>query len=146
MTRAVEDVAGPPELHDAPGVHHGDPVAELGDDSEIVRDEHERQVRLALDLFQETEVLRLDRDVERGRRLVGDQEARLARDGDGARDALADAAAHLVRVGMHATLGIADPNLTQELDHPFVEGAAPQPTMERQGLGDLLADRHRRVE
>ena len=73
VARAVEDVAGRPGLDDPPGVHHRDPVAQLGHDAEVVGDEDERQVRLALDVLQEAQVLGLDRHVERGRRLVGDR-------------------------------------------------------------------------
>ena len=111
VTRLIEDVARLAHLDDAPGIHDGDPVAELGHDPQIVRDEDQRQVGLALDLLQEPQVLRLDRHVQRRRRLVGDQETRLARDRDRAGDALADAATHLMGIGVHAPLGIADPHL-----------------------------------
>jgi hypothetical protein len=146
MARPVEDIARPPGLHDAARVHDGDPVAELGHDAEVVGDEDHREAGLALDVLQEAQVLRLDRHVEGGRRLVGDQQARLARDGDGAGNALADPAAHLVRVGVHAPLGIADPHLVQELDDAPVERAAAEPTVERQRLRDLIAHGQRRVE
>ena len=46
--------------------------------------------------------LRLDRHVERGRRLVGDQQARRARQRHRDHHALAHAAGELVRVGAHA--------------------------------------------
>ena len=62
-------------LDDPPGVHHGDAVGHLGDDAEVVRDEQQRQVELLLQLAQQVENLRLDRDVERRRRLVGDDAA-----------------------------------------------------------------------
>ena len=124
MARPVEDLARRPGLHDPARVHDGDAVAQLGHDAEVVGDEDQREVGLALDVLQQAQVLGLDRHVERGRRLVGDQQARLAGDGDGAGHALADAAAHLVRVGVHAALGIADPHLAQELEHALVERAA----------------------
>src|SRR5262249_60046155 len=57
MARLVEDVAGASGLDDAPGVHYRNPVAELGDDAEVVRDEDERQVRLALDFLQQAQIL-----------------------------------------------------------------------------------------
>src|SRR5437899_10837321 len=61
MARAVEDIAGPPELDDAPGVHPGHSIAELGDAPETLRDEHECQVRLPLELLLEEQVQRLAR-------------------------------------------------------------------------------------
>ena len=39
---------------------------------EVVGDEDDRQAELALQVAQQVEDLRLDRDVERGHRLVGD--------------------------------------------------------------------------
>jgi len=42
-----------------------------------VRDQDQRRVLLGDELAQEVEDLRLDRDIERGRRLVGDQQLRL---------------------------------------------------------------------
>ena len=44
--------------------------------------------------------LRLDRDVERGRRLVGDDQRRAVQQRDRDRDALAHAAGELVRIGV----------------------------------------------
>ena len=54
----------------------GDPVGDLGDHAEVVGDQHDRHAELALQLAQQVEDLRLDGDVERGRRLVGDQQRR----------------------------------------------------------------------
>ena len=60
-----------------PGVHHDDPVGELGDEAEVVGDEEGRRVGLALGGSQDLHDLRLDRDVERRRGLVGDEDPRL---------------------------------------------------------------------
>ena len=72
--------------------------ASFGDDAEIVRDEQQRQVERRLHVAQQIEDLRLDRDVERGRRLVGDDQRRLAGQRHGDQHALAHAAGELVRV------------------------------------------------
>jgi hypothetical protein len=61
-------------------VHDRDPLAHPGDDAEVVRDQDERGVVLDHELVQKRKDLRLDRDVERRRRLVRDQELRLARE------------------------------------------------------------------
>jgi len=50
----------------------------------------------ALEILQQIQVLELDRDVEVGGGLVGDDEARAPRLGDGADDPLPHAAAELV--------------------------------------------------
>ena len=87
---------------DVARVHHRHVVARLGDDAEVVRDEEDRHAVLALELEQEREDLILDRDVERGGRLVGEQDPRLARDGDRDHHPLAHPARELVRIGVEA--------------------------------------------
>ena len=62
-------------LDDLPGVHDDDPVADLGDDAEVVGHEEHGHAEVALERAEQVEDLRLDRDVERGRRLVGDRAA-----------------------------------------------------------------------
>ena len=52
--------------------------AGLGDDAEIVGDQHDRRAELLLELEHQVEDLRLDGDVERRGRLVGDQHLRIA--------------------------------------------------------------------
>ena len=85
-------------LDDLARVHHRHAIAHAGHDAEVVADEDHRDVRLALHVLQQRQVLRLDGRVQRRRRLVGDDQLGHARDRDAADDALAHAAAHLVRV------------------------------------------------
>ena len=54
-------------------VHHIDPVDDAGHDSEVVRDQDERHAQFRPQSLEQFEDLRLDRDIERRRRLVGDQ-------------------------------------------------------------------------
>src|SRR5690606_36957993 len=49
-------------LDDAARVQHGDAIGELVDDAEVVGDEQDRRAPLALELAQEAQDLRLDRD------------------------------------------------------------------------------------
>src|SRR2546429_114997 len=85
-------------------IHDRDPVAHLGDDAEVVRDEDQREIVRALQVAQELQVLRLDREVEARRGLIGDEDLWLARDRDRADDALPHAPRELVRVLAHAPL------------------------------------------
>ena len=68
--------------------------------AQVVRDEEVGQMESLLQVLQQVDDLRLDRNVERGDRLVEHQEARL--DGERARDAdaLALAAGELVRIAL----------------------------------------------
>jgi len=79
---SVEDVLERPALDDLAGVHHGDAVAHAGDDAEVVRDEDDAHPALGLDVPEQVEDLRLDGDVQRGRRLVGEQDVGLAGEPD----------------------------------------------------------------
>ena len=64
-------------LDDLARVHHRDPIGEMLDQAEIVGDEQDGERELALQLAQQAEDLRLNGHVERGGRLVGDQQRRL---------------------------------------------------------------------
>ena len=57
---------------------HDDAVDGLGDDAEVVGDHDQAHAGLGLDVLDELQDLRLDGDVERGGRLVGDQHVGLA--------------------------------------------------------------------
>ena len=77
VVRAREQVADRRFLDDLAAVHHDDARRRLRDDAQVVRDEQNRRAELLLQVAQQLENLRLDGDVERGRRLVGDDERRI---------------------------------------------------------------------
>ena len=62
------------DLHDAPEVHHRDAVGDVPHHREVVRDEDVGQPEVALQVGEQVDDLRLDGDVERGDRLVADDE------------------------------------------------------------------------
>ncbi|MFI5054653.1 MAG: ATP-binding cassette domain-containing protein, partial [Acidimicrobiia bacterium] len=72
MDRALEELVDGRRLDDHAQVHHRDPVGHVADDTEIVRDEHVREVELVLQVVEQVHYLCLDRDVERRVGLVGD--------------------------------------------------------------------------
>ena len=79
MKRLVEERIDRRDLLDLAAVHHGHAVARFRDDCQVVRDQQDGSARAApLHLHHQVENLRLDRDVERRRRLVGDQQRRVA--------------------------------------------------------------------
>ena len=111
------------------------------DDAEIVGDEQDAHAVSRLQPSHQRQDLRLDRHVERGRRLVGDQQRRVARHRERDHHALAHAARELVRVLVQALRGGRD---LHQLQHAQRLGAAPprgpSPLCSRSDLGDLLAD------
>ena len=78
MLRVVKDVPDRSLLDDPAGVHHRHAIGGFGDHAEVVGNQQQRQVELALHLAQQVENLRLHGDIECGGRLVGDHERRFA--------------------------------------------------------------------
>ena len=95
----------------------------------------------------QVEDLRLDGHVERGGRLVGDQQLGVAGEGHGDHHALAHTAGELVRVVVDALLGGRDADQLQQLD-----GARSRPARSVMfrcscsDFADLAADGQHRVE
>ena len=78
-----------------------------------------------LQVAHEVEDLRLDGDVERGGRLVGDEQLRVAGERHRDHHPLAHAAGQLVRIGVGARLGRRDAHRAQHLDRALARLAAP---------------------
>ena len=140
MRRRIEDLPHRSRLHHAARIHHRQLVAHLGDDAEVVGDEDQCEAMRALQLAQEVQILGLDRQVEAGGRLVGDEQSRLAGDADGADDALAHAARHLVRMLQQARLRRGDAHRLQQLERPAPGRGAPNSLVHADRLCHLVAD------
>jgi len=133
MGRVLEHVEHAPLLHHLPGVHDDDAVRDLRDDAEVVRDEEDAHPELVLEVPEQAEDLRLDGDVERGRRFVRDEEIGFARDRDRDHDALGLAAGELVGVVVEPLAGFRNADAVQEV-HGDLAGL---------GLRDVLVQSHR---
>ena len=143
----AQHLVGAAALDDAARLHHDHAVGDLGDDVEVVGDEeHARRVPAA-QLVEQAQHLRLRGDVERGCRLVGDDEARLHRQRHRDHHALALTARELVRVRMAQRLRGRQVHVGEQLEHPGGDLAARhRRRMELERLGDLVADAHHRIE
>ena len=97
-------------------VHDHDPVAHLRDDAEVVRDEEDRRAALVAQLAQELDYLRLERHVERGRHLVGDEERRLEHERHRDHDPLPHSPRELVRVVVEPLRGVGDADPLEHRD------------------------------
>ena len=129
------------------GIHHHDALRVLGDHAHGVGDQHDRHAEPRLHLGQQLEDLRLDRDVERGGRLVGDQQLRACRPAPW-RSSRAGACRRRTgadsRARGAAAFGICT---SRSISTARVHRRpARQPCVRAQRLGDLLADRVDRVE
>lgn len=122
----------------------GDLVAHFGHNAKIVRNEDGRGVELRLELSHELEHLRLNRHVERGCGLVGDEKLGAAGQGNGDDHALLHATGELVRI-LAASLG----RNADELEHvarSFGGLVLAALIVEPDDLRNLLADGEHRVE
>ena len=138
-------VLGLGELDDPAEVHHGDAIADVLHDLEVVRDEQVGQPLGVLQILEQVDDLRLDRDVERADRLVAHDELRLDRERARDPDPLALAAGELVRVAARRV--VAQPDLREQLvDARIALGGRFGELVDHERLGDRRADRHPRVE
>jgi hypothetical protein len=131
---------------DASGVHDGDAIRRLGDHPEIVRDEQHGQLECGLHLTQQIEDLGLNRHVERRRRLVGDDQRRLARQRHRDQHTLSHAPGQLMGIVVDARFRIGDADHTQQLDGLRLRLAARRAPVHQQRLRDLVADAEHRIE
>ena len=133
-------------LDHAAGIHHRDLVGAAGDDAEIVGDQDHRHVPAALLARQQIENLRLDRDVERGGRLVRDQQFRFAGQRDRNRHPLPHAAGELMRILLQPLLGRGNADRGEQFDAAFGRGRQIEFEMLLQRLDQLGADGQHRIE
>jgi hypothetical protein len=71
------------------------------DHAQVMRNEDVGQVKVMLQVFQQVNHLSLDRNIQRGDRLVADNQLGVERQGAGDAEALALAAAEGMRVAAH---------------------------------------------
>ena len=126
----LEQFVSRPGLDDAPGIEDRDPVGDRRHHCEVVRDQDDREVVLAAQAVEQSQDPRLNRDVERGRRFVGDQQAWAAGERDRDRDALPHPARELVRIGVQRTARIGNAYLLEQVDSP---SASPRSVRGRDG-------------
>ena len=143
MLRVGEDLGGGAGLDDAARLHDADAVGDAADHAEVMADQQQGQAAGGFFSGQQVQDLRLDRDIERGGWLVGDQQAGVVGERHGDHDALALAAAELVGVGVEPGGGVGEAGAGEQVDDGLAGGRA---AMQGAGLGDLAADAVQRVE
>ena len=146
MADGVEELAGASALDDLAGVHDHHPVGPGGDDTHVVGDEQDCHVEALAKRVDQVEDLRLDGDVERGRRLVRYQQLRLARQSHRDHHPLAQPAGKLVRVLGQPFLGPGHANKVEHLDGTLQGVLLGYPPMDPHRLRYLATDGPCRVE
>ena len=133
-------------FHIAPGIHHDHALRGFRDHAEIMGDQDDRGAKLGLELPDQVQDLRLDGDVERRGRLVGDQHLRIAGQRHGDHDALAHPAGELMRVLADAPLRFRNAHQREHLDGARERRAARQILVQHQDFADLVADGQHGIE
>ena len=133
-------------LDDPSGVHHVHPIAEPGRDAEVVGDQEHADPAFRDEVVEEGEDASLGRDVERRRRLVGDQHLGVAAERHRDHDALSHPSRELVRVGVDPGRRLAEPDLPEQLDRTRAGSGLGQRRVEPDRLDQLVPDPEDGVE
>jgi hypothetical protein len=142
----AEDLGDRSLLDDLALGHDADAVRHFLHDAQVVGDEEQRHAVFGLQALEQLQDLRLDGDVERRGRLVGDQQVRLVGQRHGDHHPLALAARQLMRIGVEALGGLGNADLVEQLEGAPARRFARQPLVQDQHLVDLPLDRVQRVE
>ena len=145
MCRLIEDLITRSFFSHLAAIHNKHAVTHLGDNSEIVGNQDNRGVYLIAQFLQKIQDLCLDRYVQRGRRLIRDDDARLADQRDRDHDTLLHTAGQLMRILFITTLRLINADQTQDLQRPFPDFCPGHPLPSDKNLLDLFSNRHGRV-
>ena len=140
VTRRVEDLRRRAGLDDAATLHDDHAVGQVGDDPHVMSDQEDAGIDAVPQVAHEVEDLRLDRHVERRRRLVGDEDPRIERQRLSDHRPLPLPARQLVGVGVDAALRLGDLDHLEQLDHPLARRLRGHRPVAAQHLGDLESD------
>ena len=102
MSGRREYLPGRCDLHQSAQIHHTDVIADVLHDGQIVRNEQQGDVPLALQANDEIQHLRLDGYIERRYGLISNQKLRIQRQRPGNADALALATGKLMGIAMRS--------------------------------------------
>ena len=140
---SVEIIPGR-EFHHLAHVHNAYPMAHVLDDGQIVGDEQVAQVQVALQLHQQVENLRPDRDIQARNRLV--QHNQIGPEGQGASNGntLALSSAELVREERGRNR--VQPHVFKQFAHPHTQVLSAQSLVDTQGFTNDVQNLHSWVE
>ncbi len=121
-------------------------MRDFADDAEIVRDQQHRHALRLLQLDQQLENLLLDRHVQRGGRLIGDQHVGLGRQRDRNHHALLLAPGQLERITIDTPLCVGQAHALQPLQCLGARRRALQRGMALDHFNNLVADTQHRIQ
>ena len=116
MRGVGEDLLRRALLHDTSRIHDHHVVRHLGDNAQIVGDEHDGGIDFVLQVPQQVQDLRLNGHVQRRGRLIGDDQAGAARQGHSDHDTLAHTAGQFVGEVLVNACAVSDAHHLQQPD------------------------------
>ena len=116
MVRLIEDVLHLARLHDLTAVHYKDSAAGTRNDAKIVRDQDNGCTCALLQVLQQAQHLRLNRNVQCSCRFIGNEQFRLARQCHGDHRSLTHTAGKLIGIALNTGFRIRDTDHAQHLD------------------------------
>ena len=146
LARFLDDLAGLAPFDQLAVAQHHDLVGHLGDDGEVVGDVERGDAGIADRVLDRGQHVDLRRHVERGGRLVEDDQVRLRAQRHGRHDALELAAGDLVRVAAPDRLWIGQAELAEQFDGAPLGLLAGRGAVPQRRLDDLVHQAVRRVE
>ena len=146
MPRIGEDLGRRPAFDDFSIAHHMDRVGDPADDSQVVADEDHRHAEALFEFCEEIEDFSGNRHVESRRRLIRDQQIRVAGDRHRNRDALALAAGQFMRICMQPASRLGNAGEVQKFLRPCICRAARQTGFQTQDRANLGAHRKQGIE
>ncbi len=146
VARAIEDIVYLAVLHGTTGIHHQHLVADTGDHAKVMGDHDDGGVELALELVHQGHDLGLHGHVERGGRLIGDQQLRPAEQCHGDHHPLAHTAGELMGVHSHPLARFGDLHRVQHPHRLLERRRLVHPLVQHQHFHQLILHLHVRVE
>jgi len=146
MLRVVEYLVHRADLDHFASIHHHHVVAQLGNQPEVMRDQHDGRLQIALQLAQQVDDLRLHRHVKRRGRLVRHDKLGFGGQGKGDHHPLPHPPRELVRVAPQPLPRRGNTDRVEQLGGPVQRGATGQPQVVTYRFDQLLADPHQGVE
>ena len=133
-------------LQDRAGIHDHYAVRDAGDNAQIMRYLDNRHAQFPAKPPDQFDDLRLDGDVERGRRLIGYKNLGVAGERDGNHHPLAHSSGKLVRIVVYPLRRLWDAHEFEKLNRPRLRCLLFQTKVLPQRLNQLIADGKHGIE
>ena len=147
MLRREENVLRRTFFNDASGVHDGDTIGDLGNDTKVVSDEEKSEFHFAAELVEQFEDLFLHRDIESGGGLIGDEQSGIGGESHGDHNALTKSAGELMRKLPGADVGFGNGGAFEcGVDASLQMSIAEVGFVGANGFFDLRANTHDGIE